>query len=99
MNHSYEQTVGHSETAENSVTSSTSTSTQEAPESHPLPLVVPSSSSNNTSSVDHVLQTPAEVNQTGQRQAVRRVARYQAVQQDSAPVMHNYNGTIVPIAI
>lgn len=78
------------QTAENSVTSSTSARAPQ-PQPPPPPLAVPA----NNMMVDHVVDVPLGTSQVptsagNPRQFVRRVARLQ----DSAPVMHNYNGIL-----
>lgn len=102
VNHSFEQTVGSTstateQTAENSVSSSTSASASaQAPppppqQQQPPQLVIP----NSNSMVDHVVDVPVEPAGQVNRQYVRRVARYQGTHQDTTPVMHNYNGTVL----
>lgn len=95
VNHSYEQTVGSTPdlSAENSVSSSTSA---RAPSTS---MAIPASSAANTNSlVNQEIDVPIVAAQPtaaqGQRQYVRRVARYQGTQHGSAPVYHNYNGIL-----
>lgn len=80
VNKAYEQNVGGAadQTAENSVTSSTSTPN--------VPAAVPANSI--TSDANPMVDVPGAANP---RQFVRRVQRIQG-QNDSAPVIHNYNG-------
>lgn len=93
VNHSYEQTVGSTssaadQTAENSVSSSTS-SVRAPLQTQPTPLpsasmAVPMNDVNSMVDVPPTAGNP--------RQYVRRVQRIQGGPNDSAPVIHNYNG-------
>lgn len=94
VNHAYgEQTVGSTadQTAENSVSSSTSA---RAP-----PQLPPSTTLSIINDTNSMVDVPIEATQPcapvqpGQRQYVRRVAR-SGPPNDSAPVIHNYNGKI-----
>lgn len=94
VNKAYEQNVGSTaeQTAENSVTSSTSTpSTPSTPSARAPPqpsasVAVPANSI--TSDANSMVDVPSAASP---RQYVRRVQRIQG-QNDTAPVIHNYNG-------
>lgn len=99
VNHSYEQTVGSTatdQTAENSVSSSTSVRAPPLPPPSTSKATTANNSTMNSMEDNHVIDVPMETNQAttvaGQRQYVRRVQRFQSTQQATAPVIHNYNG-------